>query len=154
MSSRPSSLQSSLGYHVHRLNAHMRDRFGEAIALHGVTPSEWAVLAAVGRGGCTNAAEVCAATGRDKAGVARTVAALIRSGLIVRSSGADARTKTLALSPEAAAAMPRLEACSRQVNRQVLALLDPEERKTLLRLLERLTSEIDEAGPPSRPSKS
>lgn len=130
----------------------MRDRFGEAIGPHGVTPSEWAILAAVGRGGCTNAAEVCEATGRDKAGVARTVAALVRSGLIVRSSGIDARTKTLALSAEAAAAMPLLEACSRQVNRQVLALLRPDERRTLLTLLERLTTEIDKSRSPKGPS--
>lgn len=143
MCPRPNTLQSSLGYHIYRLNAHMRDRFAHALNDHGVTPSEWSVLAAIGRGGCTTAAEICQATGRDKAGVARTLAALVASELVVRSPGGDARTKPLALSERALALLPSLEACSRQVNRSVLAHLDAEDRDTLARLLQHLTASLD-----------
>lgn len=143
MSPRPATLQSSLGYHIHRIDAHMRDRFAVALHAHGVTPSEWAVIASVGRGGCSTAADICEATGRDKAGVARTLARLINAGLVVRVAGADARTKPLALSAEAAALLPRLEACSRHVNQETLTPLDPDERDALARLLARLTDHID-----------
>ena len=132
-------LEASLGYHLYRAHAMMRDRFASAISEFGVNPPEWAVLASIGRCGCSTAAEISNATGRDKAGIARSLRSLEAKGLVRRSEApADGRAMLLRLTPTGSRILPKLEHASRSVNQAVLSTLDPTDRKKLIQLLQQI----------------
>lgn len=137
-------LSKSLGYHVYRLHDEMLKRFTLRLKPYGVSPAEWSVLQAIGRRECHNAAEISRSIGRDRAAISRTLNTLIDNGLVLsRPESSDARVQALSLSRRAHELLPHLEACSADINQEVLSLISASEGQSLLNTLQKIIRHLE-----------
>ena len=106
----------------------------------GVT--EWRVMAVLGRYPGLSAGEVAQRTAMDKVAVSRAVAHLLERGLLTREMhGDDRRRSVLTLSEAGYAIYDEIVPLALGRERKLLATLDPDERKQLERIIEKLASE-------------
>ena len=101
-----------------------------------LTIPEWRVLAVVAQASAMAARDVAALTPMDKMAVSRAVASLEQKGHVIRrTSEADKRVQTLALSREGRQIFDRVAALAGAYQEKILAPLRPEERKAFLSAL-------------------
>lgn len=76
---------------------------------HGMTRTQWRVMANLGKFGAMTARDICAISHVEKTKVSRAVSALEKAGLLGRTPGAeDRRTETLALTDRGRAVFAEL----------------------------------------------
>lgn len=116
---------------------------------------EWRVIAAVGRDAPTTAAAVSERTAMDKVAVSRAVNSLVSRRLLVRRVDAsDRRRALLSLSGRGREIHDRIALRANRLERQLLAVLDAQERRQLDGLLAKLSeraSALAADGVPSPP---
>jgi DNA-binding MarR family transcriptional regulator len=101
--------------------------------------TEWRVLAVLGRYPDLSANEVAERTAMDKVAVSRAVASLIRDGRLKRRlHGDDRRRSVLALSAKGYRIYDEVAPLALAFERNLLSLLDADERQWLTRILDRL----------------
>ena len=104
--------------------------------------TEWRLLAVLGRYPDLTATELVERTAMDKVAVSRAVAHLLERGLLTREMhGDDRRRSVLTLSEAGYAIYDEIVPLALGRERKLLATLDPEERKQLERIIEKLASQ-------------
>jgi len=112
---------------------HYSERFGLGIA-------EWRVMAVLGQSPGLSAREVALRTEMDKVQVSRAVAGLVRRRRVQRTvDGADGRVTRLALTARGQAIYDEIVPQVLELEELFLAALDPRERATFDRLIDKLT---------------
>lgn len=115
------------------------ERFGLAV-------TEWRVLAVLGRYAGLSAVEVAERTAMDKVAVSRAVNSLLKSGRIKRGTHAeDKRRSVLALSAKGRKVYDEVAPTALRYERELLSVLDREERAWLERILDKLVDEGHDA---------
>jgi DNA-binding MarR family transcriptional regulator len=115
------------------------ERFGLAV-------TEWRVLAVLGRYDGLSAVEVAERTAMDKVAVSRAVNSLLKSGRIKRGTHAeDKRRSVLALSAKGRKVYDEVAPTALRYERELLSVLDREERAWLERILDKLVDEGHDA---------
>lgn len=113
----------------------------------GLTIPEWRVMAVLGTGGPLAAAAIVERTAMDKVKVSRAVAALEAKGLLERRPHPeDRRSALLELSAAGATVFEQIVPLARALEAELTAVLGPEDRATLARLLTRLDAHLAELG--------
>jgi DNA-binding MarR family transcriptional regulator len=107
-------------------------------------PADTAALALVReRPGCNQTTLGRALAGNRSVGM-KVASRLEARGLLTRGAGADARSKGLFLTAEGERALDHLFDLHNQAEARLAAYLDPEEKQTLLRLLGKVRSAIED----------
>jgi DNA-binding MarR family transcriptional regulator len=110
---------------------------------------EWRVMAILGRFPGSYAAEVAERGAMDKVAVSRAVSRLLEAGRIRRRfADADRRRSILELSDEGWTIYRKIAPVVLSYEAELLAGLDPSERRQLDRLLRRLAVKAREIAPP------
>lgn len=113
---------------------------GIALAAQGVRGYHFRLLAALDQYGPTSQADLGRHTGIDRSDVVATLNDLVATGLALRRPDpADRRRNVITLTKRGADMLERLDSVLDDVQKAVLAPLTPSERKTLVRLLAKLT---------------
>jgi DNA-binding MarR family transcriptional regulator len=103
--------------------------------------TEWRVIAVLGRFPGLSANEVAERTAMDKVAVSRAVASLLESGRLQRSlHDSDRRRSVLELSEAGYAIFDAVVPLALAYERALLGALEPEERQTLIALLDKLSA--------------
>jgi DNA-binding MarR family transcriptional regulator len=115
------------------------ERFGLAV-------TEWRVLAVLGRYDGLSAVEVAERTAMDKVAVSRAVNSLLKANRIKRGTHADdQRRSVLALSAKGRKVYGDVARTALRYERELLAVLDGDERRWLERILGKLIDEGHDA---------
>ncbi len=115
------------------------ERFGLAV-------TEWRVLAVLGRYDGLSAVEVAERTAMDKVAVSRAVNSLLKSGRIKRGTHVeDKRRSVLSLSAKGRKVYDEVAPTALRYERELLSVLDREERAWLERILNKLVDEGHDA---------
>jgi len=113
----------------------------------GLSIPEWRVMAVLARYEALSAVEVAACTAMDKVRVSRAVARLLHAGILRRETDRmDRRRSELRLSPRGIATHAQIVPFALGVERELLAVLSEEERRSLDRLLAKLQTRAEEIG--------
>ncbi len=105
----------------------------------GLGVTEWRVIAILGRYPDLTATEVAERAAMDKVAVSRAVRRLLESGLLERrESDADRRTKHLCLSRSGTEVFDAIAPAALEYERRLLDQLDPDERRVLNRVVDKL----------------
>lgn len=113
---------------------HYSDRFDLSIP-------EWRVMAVLGQSPGLTANQVAERTAMDKVQVSRAVAALVAARRIVRAQHPeDGRAHHLSLSPRGQDIYDEVVPLALGLERRLLSVLEPRERKTLDQLLTKLST--------------
>lgn len=116
----------------HGFQAIYRDR-------HGLTRTQWRVMANLGKFGAMTARDICAISHIEKTKVSRAVAALEQSGLLMRRpSETDRRAEVLSLTPKGQATFAELGQLAIGFDRHLRDTLGDGEAAILASLLKRL----------------
>jgi DNA-binding MarR family transcriptional regulator len=101
--------------------------------------TEWRVMAVLGRFDGLSAREVAERTAMDKVAVSRALARLVESGRVNRTThDGDKRRSVLCLSEAGWTIHDEVAPMARAHERELLAVLDEEERTWLMRILDKL----------------
>ena len=123
-----------------RANLRAQALLGEAFAAEGVRGYHFRLLAALEQHGPASQADLGRHTGIDRSDVVATLNDLVEWGLARREPDpADRRRNIVTMTTRGARTLERLDGVLGEVQAAVLAPLTPSERKTFLRLLEKLT---------------
>jgi DNA-binding MarR family transcriptional regulator len=107
-------------------------------------PADTTALALVReRPGCNQTTLGRALAGNRSVGM-KVASRLEARGLLTRGAGADARSKGLFLTPEGERTLDHLLDLHERAEARLVAYLDPEEKRTLLRLLAKVRSAIED----------
>ena len=116
-------------------------------ARFGLTIWEWRVIAVLGEGAAMTAQAVCEATAMDKVSVSRAIRALDERGLVIRARNKqDRRASDVSLTPDGQAIYAEVAPLALDYEQKLLAAFSDEERDQLMRLLDKLEAQLDEAG--------
>jgi len=108
--------------------------------------TEWRVIAVLGRFRGLSANEVAERTAMDKVAVSRAVARLLESGRLQRDLHEnDRRRSVLELSPAGYAIYEAVAPIALSYERALLEALEPAERETLMKLLDKLSARAGDA---------
>ena len=142
----PQGLSDMLLYRINRIRA-----VGGGMVLRycegqfGVTRREWVMLALLSACGPVSSSELASRAELDKSATSKAVTALLRKGLVARSSrSGDRRFAQLELTPAGQALYDRILPVVEGLNRDLMAGLAPHEVAQLDELLERLQQRADE----------
>ena len=107
---------------------------------HGISVTEWRILAVLGRFPGLTASELAERTAMDKVPIHRAVKALMQKNLLERKTdGADRRRQKLYIThPTGQAMLDNIIPRAREFERQLLQALDPESTTRFLSVLETL----------------
>ncbi len=132
-------LRSGIGYRL-ALLARINDARLEArLAPLGLSRQMWAVLVMVGEDGLDQPSAIAEALRVDRAAISRSVAALMRKGLLVRRNhGGDGRARPVALTEAGRRALEASLPAAREVAEALLAPLSDEEAGMFSELIDRL----------------
>lgn len=123
-----------------RANARAQTLLAGAFAAEGVRGYHFRVLAALDEHGPASQADLGRRTGIDKSDVVATLNDLVDGGLAKRTPDpTDGRRNIVTLTRRGATTLNRLDGVLDDVQDAVLAPLTPNERKTFLRLIAKLT---------------
>lgn len=104
-----------------------------------LTPLQFAVLSALDQHGAMDQMRLGGLTALDRTTVGVVVTKLVDGGLAARrQSDKDKRSKVVTISPEGQRLLERAAPAVRDVQRRLLAPLDPAEREMFVRLLARI----------------
>jgi DNA-binding MarR family transcriptional regulator len=131
-----------------RLGAHSSARFAERMAELGLTPEHVAVLRVVGQNAGLNQQALAARLGAAPSRVVRLVDELEEEGLVERrQSTQDRRHRELHTVATAEGRLVSILAAVSEHDREITRALDPDEKRTLLALLEKLADDQGLDGP-------
>ena len=123
-----------------RANARSQNLLAEAFANEGVRGYHFRLLAALDEHGPSSQAELGRNTGIDRSDVVATLNDLVASGFAQRQPDPmDGRRNIVTITKRGARLLERLDGVLDDVQQTVFAPLTPNERKTLARLLAKLT---------------
>ncbi|MGE3143629.1 MAG: MarR family winged helix-turn-helix transcriptional regulator, partial [Hyphomonadaceae bacterium] len=135
-------LEAHLGYWLRRVSNHVSHAFARKLAARGVTVAEWALLRVLYERAPTAPSQAAREMGMTRGAITKLADRLIAKGLLARAADArDGRAQTLALTAKGAAFVPRLAALADQNEAECFAMLSEAERRTLERLLRKLSAE-------------
>ncbi|ABG39648.1 transcriptional regulator, MarR family [Paraglaciecola sp. T6c] len=113
---------------------------------HGLTRTDWRVLAAVGFHGEISARDICKFTRLEKMPVSRAIAKLIRAGLLLQHPGSlDRRTNVLNLTSEGAKVHQHIIPLVKAQEERLLEGLSTQEREQLKALTVKLGQQLEVA---------
>ncbi|ESR68498.1 MarR family transcriptional regulator [Pseudomonas aeruginosa VRFPA05] len=134
----PYRLDDQIGFILRQANQRYAALFANGIG-NGLTPTQWAALVRLGETGPCPQNQLGRLTAMDAATIKGVVERLDKRGLIQRSADPDdGRRLLVSLSPAGRAELEAGLAAAREINRQALASLSPQEQETLRALLARL----------------
>jgi MarR family transcriptional regulator, lower aerobic nicotinate degradation pathway regulator len=123
-----------------RANVRAQGLLTEAFAAEGVRGYHFRLLAALDQYGPVSQADLGRHTGIDRSDVVAVLNDLVAGGLAQREPDpADRRRNVVTITKRGTDELERLDAVLNDVQEAVLAPLTPNERKTLQRLLAKLT---------------
>jgi DNA-binding MarR family transcriptional regulator len=113
---------------------------------HGLTRTDWRVLAAVGFHGEISARDICKFTRLEKMPVSRAIAKLIRAGSLLQHPGSlDRRTHVLNLTPEGEKVHQKIIPLVKAQEERLLKGLSTQEREQLKALTVKLSQQLEVA---------
>jgi len=123
-----------------RAQARAQALLAEAFAAEGVRGYHFRLLAALEQYGPTSQADLGRHTGIDRSDVVATLNELVEARLAVREPDpADRRRNVVTITARGTRTLERLDAVLDGVQEELLTPLTPSERKTLVRLLGKLS---------------
>jgi DNA-binding MarR family transcriptional regulator len=128
----------TLGYLVRRCHQAHNVIFAELTDGHNITSPQWAALRAIDAYPGLDQATLSDVIAYDRATIGGLVDRLELKGLVRRSVGADRRAKQLNLTEGGHALIDAAGPMLAKLPERLLERLDPEERTTFIRLLERI----------------
>ena len=116
-----------------------------AFSPHGVTADQFVLLATLARGGqALTQRELARRMSSDPSTVRAMLVLLERRGLVERDTHpSDARKRTVSLTAKGVRAHRRLWTAGEPIRVQMLGALSPDEAAALVRLLERVSGELN-----------
>ena len=148
MSDRPIlELERFLPYRLSVLSNRLSNAIARAYETRfQLSVTEWRVIAVLGRFRGLSANEVAERTAMDKVAVSRAVARLLESGRLQRDLHEnDRRRSVLELSEAGYAIYESVAPIALSYEQALLEALEPDERETLLKLLDKLAAKADDA---------
>ena len=147
----PRELLSSTGFLLKRLGFALKERAHEALLPTGLSPQHHAVLTLVEEGACNAPGAIADVLGYDRSQLVGLLDELEERGLVERRRDpGDRRRHLVKATPAGREALAELRAISKRLEKDFLAPLDAEERRTLQSLLQRLAAHHDSRyAPPS-----
>jgi len=116
-------------------------------SLYGLSVSEWRTMAVLGPYRALSATEIVEQSSMDKVNVSRAIAGLRKAGLLKRDiDGDDRRRSVLRLTKRGGEVFHTLVPKVLELEDQLLAGLSPEERETLIALMERVRRNAERIG--------
>ena len=140
----PKELLLSSAFLLKRLGFMIRDRAQDALEPTGLTPQHYAVLSLLHEGTRETQGEIADTLGYDRSHLVGLLDELEQKGYAERRRDpADRRRQLVSLTPAGKVALAELRAISKKVEKELLAPLDADERRTLHTLLLQLTAHHD-----------
>lgn len=134
-----SLLRTLVGYNARRASLSVIGLFMERMAVYGLKVVEFSVLSLVAHNPGITSRQLCATLNVLPPNMVGLIAALERRGLIERRPHpSDGRAMGVHLTPEGAALTAQAEATAAQLEQDATARLTATERKTLIRLLQKV----------------
>lgn len=137
-----SEIYEMAGHLIRRMHQISMSVFAERMSREGVdlTPVQFAALSEVAERQGLDQATLAGAIAYDRATLGGVVDRLEAKGLLAREvSKSDRRARALTLTPRGEALLDAVRPAVREIQRDMLAGLDEEERASLLRLLQKAT---------------
>ncbi len=134
----PSGLHDHTGYWLNRLRGLVHGDFEAALAGHGVTVAQWAVLVTIYRGDAVTPGDIARLVDIDAGAMTRLVDRLAAKGLLRRVPGDDRRSIRLELTPDAREIVPTLSALADANDAAFFGVLSDEEHGAFRQLLGKL----------------
>ncbi|MDX2205572.1 MAG: MarR family transcriptional regulator [Hyphomicrobiaceae bacterium] len=135
----PYRLEAQIGFVLRCVHQRATEIFNATMARHGVTPTQFSVLAKLDDLGTVSQNQLGRLVAMDPATTSGVIGRLIARGLVTQSAAAeDARLVMLALTPEGRKAVAEMKIDGAEVTRRTLAPLSAEEADVLLRALDKL----------------
>lgn len=132
-------LEGQIGFVLRCVHQRATEIFNATMARHGVTPTQFAVLAKLDDMGSVSQNQLGRQVAMDPATTSGVIGRLIARGFIVQSPAPeDARLVLLALTPDGRKAVADMKADAAEVTRRTLDPLSGDEAATLLQLLDKL----------------
>jgi DNA-binding MarR family transcriptional regulator len=140
----PRELVDSTSFLLKRLGWTVKERAHEALEPTGLTPQHHAVLSLVDGGACAAQGAIADALGYDRSQLVGLLDELEEGGLVERRRDPDDRRRhRVEVTPAGKEKLAELRALAKRVDREFVAPLAPEERRTLHDLLLRLAAHHD-----------
>jgi DNA-binding MarR family transcriptional regulator len=137
-------LSRSLGFLVNRLARAMTVQFDRRLQPHGITTSQWAILALLWREDGQTQSQLQQALGLEAATVTGIVGRMESRGFVLRRrEPSDHRVRRIVLTEAGRALEDHLPALARHVNALALRGLSSDEREALTRLLARALDNLE-----------
>ncbi len=134
-----SYLESLVGYNTRRASLAIIGLFLERMAPYGLRPVDFSILSLVRHNPGITSRQLCAHLGILPPNVVAMVASLLERGWAERRPHArDGRAMSLFLTPAGEALMRDAEVTAAQLEVEATARLSAAERKTLMRLLQKI----------------
>jgi DNA-binding MarR family transcriptional regulator len=134
----------STGFLLKRLGWTIKERAHEGLESTGLSPQHHAVLSLLDERACGAQGAIADALGYDRSQLVGLLDELEEQGLIARKRDPDDRRRhVVKLTPAGSEALTELRAISKTLEKEFLAPLSAEERRTLHSLLQRLASYHD-----------
>ena len=140
--------KNALGYHLHRAFAALTETLHGELRAAGLslTHPQFSVLQAVSRKPGLSQNGLARETGKDGAAISRSLNYLEKRGLI-RRAAINGCTKGVFLTQQAEELRPLLDDAIRKTVARACAGMEPDEARTLVRLLEKIPAALHEAAP-------
>jgi len=130
------ALLGSSGYLLARVGAQSRRLWARMLTAHELSPGHFGVLAALDRLGAVSQQQLCRAVGLDPRNAVAVLDALQERGLLHRQPDPrDRRRHAVTLTPAGSRLMARVSREGDQLERDMLACLEPRDQAELHRLL-------------------
>ena len=137
---------------LHRGSQVAEDCFAKTMTVGGITPRQFAVLAAVARAPNANQTDVVRMTGIDRSTMADIVRRMVSKGLLLRRrTREDARAYAISLAPGAEGLMLQLGTDMKKAEQVLLAGLSQEDRARFIDLLQKLVEGSNRQEDPKPP---
>lgn len=132
-------LQSLTGYNARRAALVIIERFNEAMAVYGLRPVDFSVLSLVTHNPGITSRQLCTALNILPPNLVGKIDGFVKNGWLQRQPHpADGRAFGLSLTAEGTQLMRQAELTASQLEDAATARLTGAERKTLLRLLQKI----------------
>lgn len=138
-SDEPFAIEESLGYVVHFVAKAFSRALADAMAPHGITPAQWAVLVFLWSEEGGSQKDLSRRVAIEEATMVRTLDRMVRDGLVRRErDNQDRRRSRIFLTERGRSLRDTLVPCAVAVNTTATRSFSAAERRQLLALLRRL----------------
>ena len=132
-------LQTLLGYNARRAALTVISEFLPRMAPYGLRPVDFSILSVIRHNAGITSRQLCDALNLLPPNLVGKISALEKRGLLVRHPHPlDGRALGLHLTEDGHQLMAQAEATAAELEREMASALTPAERKTLLRLLQKI----------------